>query len=79
MRNIETVFLVGLSFIIRALGAIIIMGIIFFGFCLLRGEKQGVFVLTIGDNLKLLASAIFLFWISLRLMMFGQELYKKYN
>lgn len=71
------IFLVGLSYLIKAIGSILMIGIIFFGYCLLESLQQGVFSLTLSESLKLFASAIFLFWVSLRLMMFGEKLSRK--
>jgi len=79
MKTSKVIFLASISFLIKIIGTVMMIVIIFLAYSLLEGIEQGDIILTFGDVLKLIISAIFLFWVSLRLMIFGDELSKKYK
>lgn len=67
-----------LSYLIRIIGAVLMMAVILLCWFLLDDLQQGIIVITFFDTAKLIASIIFLLWFSLKLMMYGEELSEKF-
>jgi len=74
----KTIVILGFSYLIRIIGAVLMMAIIFLGWFLLDNLQQGVIVITLSETVMLIISVVFIVWLSLRLMLYGEELSEKF-
>jgi hypothetical protein len=68
----KTIVMMGLSYLIRTIGSVLMMALVLLCWFLSDNLTQGVIVITIGETVMLIISVVFTFWLSLRLMMYGK-------
>jgi len=77
MKWLETLLFIWLSFTAKVLGFGIFIGVFVLAYTVDKGVQNGS-VVSIFETGMLLAVSFYLLWVSIRLMMLGNELSKKY-